>query len=127
MLKGSLTSLFLLFSFLSFSQVERKINGTNAADSGYRPSSSQQADNKREMMKQLNLTREQKAKMKEIHQTMQAKKDAISNDSKLSAEEKQTQLRNLQKELFQNTLNILNDDQKQKLKTMRDEKRLGKQ
>jgi len=74
------------------------------------------------MMRELNLTKEQREKIKEIRQANQAKKEAIENDTTLTAEQKETRLRELKREMGQSMLPILNDEQKAKFKEMRDKR-----
>jgi Spy/CpxP family protein refolding chaperone len=121
MKKGVLFVGLLLLSFFSFAQIERKPSPVKQNDSLANKSGqfNEEENNRKKMMKELNLTREQAVKMKELHRANREKKDAIVNNDKLTNEERKSQLRALQKELFQNTLAILNDEQKQKLKQMR--------
>ncbi len=76
-------------------------------------------------MKELDLTREQKIKLKEMRQLAQSKKEAIENDDKLSAPEKETKLKELRKEQAKNTLYVLSPEQKQKMLQLRKEKKSG--
>jgi Spy/CpxP family protein refolding chaperone len=77
---------------------------------------------RREMIKELNLTREQKGKFREMQQNMKAKKEAIENDDKLSDIEKKEKLRALRKEQMTITDSILNDEQREKMRQMRKDK-----
>ena len=114
----------LTFSFifsLSFAQVQRQKKAIASNDSSI-VNSAQKADtglNKREMMKELNLTREQKLKIKAFRQDTQAKKEAIENDTSLKPEEKQVKLKELRREQMKNTMSVLSPDQKTKLLQMR--------
>ena len=74
---------------------------------------------KAEMMKQLNLNDEQKAKLKEMKSAEQGKKDAIKNDSKLTEEQKKEQMKALKDERRKNMQSVLTDEQKQKVKEMK--------
>ena len=129
MKKGALLLMLGCMGFLSYAQIERKVIPATKTDSilnkPVQPAAGEM--DKREIMKDLNLTKEQRAKMKEIRQSGKAKREAISNDTKLTDAEKQTQLRALQKEQLQNTMNILNEEQKKKMRTMMTERRTGKQ
>jgi hypothetical protein len=75
--------------------------------------------NRKKMMQDLELTKEQKVKMKEIQQAGKAKKEAIEADSKLSDTEKRTRLRALQQEQMQNMMKILDPAQREKMKAAR--------
>ena len=114
--------LVLLFSsIISFAQIERKTSRAKQTDSvGNTPvENTMDKSSRKDMLKELNLTREQKIKLKEIRQTNMAKKEAIENSSQLSESEKKTQLRGLQKEQAQNIQAILTDEQKEKFRSIR--------
>ena len=74
---------------------------------------------RKERMKELNLTREQKGKMKEIVQANKAAKEAIENNTQLSDQDKKKQLRELQKGQAQKVQAILTPEQLEKLKASR--------
>ena len=121
MKSGVLVLALTLISLLSFAQVERKTAVKDQADSVSTASFKEQAgkNDRKQMIKDLHLTREQQAKMKEIHQSGRSKKEALLNDNKLTNEDRQAKLRVLQKEQFDNTMHILNDEQKQKMRNGR--------
>ena len=77
------------------------------------------------MLKELDLSREQKIKLKELRQSMKEKKEAIENDDKLSGPEKETKLKELRKEQAKNTMSILTPEQKVKMLKMRKDKKGG--
>lgn len=76
-------------------------------------------------MKELNLTKEQKSKLKEIKQANKAKMEAVMNDTLLSEAEKKARLKSLHAQQLKNTLAILNDEQKARMKQMRQQKQQG--
>lgn len=121
MKSGVLVLALTLISLLSFAQVERKTAVKDQADSVSTASFKEQAgkNDRKQMIKDLHLTREQQAKMKEIYQSGRSKKEALLNDNKLTNEDRQAKLRVLQKEQFDNTMRILNDEQKQKMRNGR--------
>lgn len=121
MKSGVLVLALTLISLLSFAQVERKTAVKDQADSVSTASFKEQAgkNDRKQMIKDLHLTREQQAKMKEIHQSGRSKKEALLNDNKLTNEDRQAKLRVLQKEQFDNIMRILNDEQKQKMRNGR--------
>ena len=121
MKSGVLVLALTLISLLSFAQVKRKTAVKDQADSVSTASFKEQAgkNDRKQMIKDLHLTREQQAKMKEIHQSGRSKKEALLNDNKLTNEDRQAKLRVLQKEQFDNTMHILNDEQKQKMRNGR--------
>ncbi|MGG9961141.1 hypothetical protein [Ferruginibacter sp. SUN106] len=116
----------LIFS-ISFAQVQRQKKTVDKSDSSLNTTAQKQdaGMNKREMMKDLDLTKEQKGKLKEIRQAGKAQKEAIENDEKLSADEKQAKLKGLKKEQAKSTMSILSREQKLKLLKMRQEKKGG--
>ena len=71
------------------------------------------------MIKELNLTTEQKMKLKETRQALSEKKEAIENDDKLSAEQKEQRLREIKIDQARNMQTILNQEQREKMKAMR--------
>ena len=116
--------LVLLFSSLfSLSQIERKPAPAMQTDSVSSNTGSNKMDRseKKELLKELDLNKEQKMKLKEIRQTSMAKKEAIENNNQLSETERKTKLRELQKEQAQNIQAVLTNEQKEKFKTMRQE------
>lgn len=72
--------------------------------------------NRKERMKELDLNREQKGKIKELHKSGKAAKDAIENNTQLSEAEKKKQLRDLQKTQAEKMQGILTAEQIQKFK-----------
>ena len=110
---------------ISFAQVQRKKNVVNKADSanGIATDKKISKADKRDLMRELNLSKDQKSKLKEARQTAKAKKAAIENDDKLSEADKQTKLKLLKREQAKNTMGILNDEQKEKMKKIRKDKK----
>ena len=118
------TAVVLALSFISvfsIAQVERvvkpKSDSTNKPVVGMNEKNS--SPNRKQMLRELNLTKEQRAKLKEMRQANEAKKDAINNNESLSQEQKDAQLRELKRASVQSTMTILNDEQKVKMKAMR--------
>jgi len=71
------------------------------------------------MLRELNLTKEQRVKFKEMRQANMAKRDEINNNDSLTQEQKDAKLRELKRTQAQSTMTILNDEQKEKMKAMR--------
>lgn len=111
---------FLLFSVFASAQIERK-PAISKADSASTTSSSGKMNkqSKKDRIKDLDLTKEQKMKMREIKQSGKATKESIENNTSLSEEEKKQQLRALQIEQAQKIQEILTDEQKAKFKAGR--------
>ena len=71
---------------------------------------------RKERFRELNLTREQKGKMKEIVQANKAAKESIENNTQLSDQDKKKQMRELQKAQVQKIQAILTPEQLEKFK-----------
>src|SRR5882724_4686563 len=121
-------TVFTLIFFASFAQIQRQKKEVTKTDStGTTAVQKQDAGpDRKEMMKELNLSKEQRLKIKEFRQAAQAKKEAIENDNSLKPDEKQNKLKEVRKELQQNTMSVLSQEQKMKMLKMRNEKQ-GKQ
>lgn len=107
----------LLTSFFASAQIERK-PAVVRSDSSASASSGNQMNKQgpKNRMKDLNLTKEQRSKMKEIRQSGQAAKEAIESNTNLSEAEKKKQMRALQKEQAQKMQDILTVEQREKFK-----------
>jgi len=68
------------------------------------------------MMSDLNLTTDQKAKMKEIQQSSKEQRDAIRNDASLTPEQKMAKMKDLRKSQSEKVNSILTPDQQAKRK-----------
>ena len=114
-----------LITFASFAQIQRQKKEVAKPDSsaGAAVQTKDEGPGRKEMMKELDLSKEQKLKIKAFRQDAKAKKDAIENDTTLKPEEKQARLKELRKELEQNTISVLSREQKMKLLKMRSEKK----
>jgi Spy/CpxP family protein refolding chaperone len=110
----------LIFSLASLSasaQIERK-PAEKGIDSAYTSTGENKADqsSRKDRMKELNLTREQMGKIKELRQSGKEAREAVENNDKLSAEEKKKQLRDLKKSQMQKMQTILTPEQFEKFK-----------
>ena len=125
MKKMIVVTVLSLITFASFAQIQRQKKEVAKPDSsaGAAVQTKDEGPGRKEMMKELDLTKEQRSKIKGFRQDAKAKKDAIENDTSLKPEEKQTKLKELRKELEQNTLSVLSREQKMKLLKMRSEKK----
>ena len=117
------TGFFIAFSFISFlavAQVQRVVpQRLNDSTQSRQGNNGEGKMNRKKMMRELNLTREQRSKLKEIKQSNLAKKDEISNDDKLTDEQKKVKLKELKRGQVQSTMTILNEEQKAKMRMMR--------
>ncbi len=112
---------FLFCSVISLAQIERRSSPAKQTDSVGNDAAVNKMDksSRKDMLKELDLTREQKSKLKEIHLANKAKKETIENNGQLSETEKKSRLRDLQKEQAQSVQAILTDEQKDKFKSSR--------
>ncbi len=115
--------ILLLPSLISYSQIERKPVPAIKADTvaGIQPAGKVDKADRKDLLKELDLTREQNLKLKEIRQANKTKKEAIESNGQLSEDEKKKQFRELQKEQAKAIQAILTDEQKEKFKAKRQE------
>jgi Spy/CpxP family protein refolding chaperone len=114
-----LSAIVIAFSFFALNanaQVKRNVT----------PSQKIQRDSTRKkmngkMMKDLNLSPSQQAQMKEFHQNMKQKMDAIKNDASLTPEQKKAKMKELHQTQRQTMNSILTPEQKEKMKAQRKE------
>ena len=122
-MKISLLAFALSLVTLSASaQIERKPVVAAKSDSTQTTTTDNKVDkqSRKERMKELDLTREQKGKMKEIMQANKAAKDAIENNTQLSEADRKKQMRELQKSMAQKIQAILTPEQMEKFKASRE-------
>lgn len=102
------------------SQIERKPVVVQQ-DSAHTTASDARVDRqgRKDRLKALDLTLEQKRKMKEIMQSNKAAKAAIENNGQLSAQEKKKQLRELQQSQMIKVQAVLTPEQHKKFKASR--------
>lgn len=113
--------IFSLFTIATSAQIERqpvvvKADSARQASVAYNKPDKQ---SRKERFKELDLTKEQKGKLKEIMQSGKAAKEAIENNAQLSEDDKKKQLRELQKTQAQNVQAILTPEQREKFKASR--------
>ena len=109
---------FSLITLSASAQVERKPVAIKKDSTQTLTDEGNKGDklSRKEQMKELDLTREQKGKMKEIMQSGKAAKEAIQNNTQLSDQDKKKQMRELQKMQIQKIQAILTPEQLEKLK-----------
>ncbi|MEO6541603.1 MAG: hypothetical protein ABIN74_11445 [Ferruginibacter sp.] len=121
-MKSSIVLLaILLISITASAQVERKpvVIKADSAHVTTDPGKKVDKQNRKERFKELDLTKEQKGKLKEITQSGKAAKEAIENNAALSEDDKKKQLRNHQREQAQKIQAILTPEQRAKFKASR--------
>ncbi|MBK8520467.1 MAG: hypothetical protein WAT20_12550 [Ferruginibacter sp.] len=106
-----------LLTISASAQIERKSVAAKM-DSAQTSTNDNKADKqtRKDRFKELDLTPEQKGKLKEIMQTNKAGKEAIENNTQLSDQDKKKQMRELQKEQMQKIQAILTPEQRKKFK-----------
>ena len=75
------------------------------------------------MMKELNLTEDQKTRLRELNAGNKEKKQAIQGNSQLTEEQKKEQLKEIRKTEKDNLKQVLTDEQKTKMKELRMKRR----
>ena len=75
-----------------------------------------------QMFDELNLTQDQKEKMKKLREDNMQKTDAIKNNSSLTDEQKGDQMKSLRQEQKKSMDAILTNEQKTKMKQLREER-----
>ena len=121
-MKISLIALaFSLVTISASAQIERKPAVAKVYSAKTFSGNDMKADKqtRKERMKELDLTREQKIKMKEIMQTNKAAKEAIENNTQLFDQDKKKQMRELQKSQMLKIQAILTPEQVEKFKESR--------
>lgn len=110
----------MLTSITVSAQIERK-SPVIKTDSSQAATTDHKVDklSRKERLKELDLTKEQRGKMKEIMQAGKASKDAIENNAQLSDQDKKKQLRELQKAQALKVQAILTPEQMEKFKASR--------
>jgi Spy/CpxP family protein refolding chaperone len=115
-----ITCIVLSLSFAALTtsgQIERK-PALIKTDSTQTTGNDRKVDkqSRKERFKELDLTREQKSKLKEIMQANKVAKEAIENNTQLSDADKKKQIRELQKAQAQKIQSILTPEQIEKFK-----------
>lgn len=107
---------FLLSAGTASAQIERK--PVVKADSA-ETSTKADKQSRKERFRELDLTREQMGKLKEIGRANKAAKDAIGNNESLTEADKKKQIRELQKAQLEKIQAILTPEQFEKFKASR--------
>jgi len=103
-------SLYFLISN-TVAQVKRETNPSQTTQSN-----AVKKNKKKEMNKELDLTKDQQAQMKEFKKSMKQKKEDINNDKTLTDAQKKDKLKELHKEKKEKTNAILTPEQREKMK-----------
>jgi Spy/CpxP family protein refolding chaperone len=124
MKKVTLVILLIVAVCSTQAQRGRKTNSTDAATTS--PAGGNMQNRKqaaKQMMRELNLSKDQTKEMKEVRQNTKAQREAIKNDATLTDEQKKEKVKALAKESGQKISKILTPEQLAKLKAMQAERR----
>jgi Spy/CpxP family protein refolding chaperone len=80
------------------------------------PNTQAQQGKRHGVMQGLNLTDDQKAQFKKIHESTKSQVEAVKNDSSLSADQKQAKIHELRRGARMQMVKLLTPDQKQQMK-----------
>lgn len=111
----------LAFAATASAQIERKPVEITKTDTVKSQAFDAPADKKkrRDLMKDLNLTREQSSKLKELRHANNTAKAAIENNTSLPEMEKKRKLRELKRDQAEKMMLILTPEQREKFKAGR--------
>ncbi len=115
--------LLMMISCTCFAQIQRTVVKQKSDSTAVEQVPENKDGSRKEMFRELDLSKEQKAKMKEINQSMKASKEAIENDAVLSDTEKKEKLKLLRKEQTFKIQAILTEEQKIKFRELRAKKK----
>ncbi len=131
MKKATVFLLFCFAGFSTFAQIQRKVTDTIKV-TGTAPNAvvidDASLSKKRahlNLVKELNLTREQKGKLREMRQGKEVKRALILNDGSLTEDQKQAQLQAIKRSGAVDLQGILTATQKKKMKEMLKERKNG--
>ena len=116
-------------SFLLLSVFPAMSKAQNAPDSNQGQSQTMQEKrgDHNAMMANLNLTDDQKAQIKQIHEGTRSKIEAVNNDSSLSAEQKQAKIHELRRDTHEQVKKVLTPEQRKQFEENMREHRETKQ
>jgi Spy/CpxP family protein refolding chaperone len=117
-------SVFLLtmISLSSISQIQRKVitHKTDSATTETTPVNENESG--RGIIQELDLTKEQRGKIRAFNQSMKSAKEAIGNNNELSESQKKEKIRTLRKEMSVKIESILTNEQKIKFRELKSKK-----
>src|SRR6202162_5926289 len=114
-------------SFLLLSVFPALSNAQNAPDSNQGQTMQEKRGDHNAMMANLNLTDDQKAQIKQIHEGTRSKIEAVNNDSSLSADQKQAKIRDIRRDTHEQVKKVLTPKQRKRFEENMREHRESKQ
>jgi Spy/CpxP family protein refolding chaperone len=121
----AITASFLLLSvFPALSQAQNKTPDSTAGQS---QAMHEKHGDHNAMLANLNLTDDQKVQIKQIHEGMRPKVEAVNNDSSLSADQKQTKINEIRRDMHEQVKKVLTPEQRKQFEQNMREHRESKQ
>jgi len=114
------------FAPQAFSQSAQQSNPPAAAQPGPDKQGSHMRGHGEQLFADLNLTDEQKAQIKKIHEDAKAKSDAVKADSALSDADKKSKLREIRKSAMADSKKVLTAEQQAQLEQKMKERHAAK-
>lgn len=128
MKKISLLTALLISFYLTHAQIRRNPVSTAQTDTVLTKANEDDAAvSRRQMIRELGLTREQMEKLKVIREESKAQLEALENNTRLTEEERKRQLRAIQADILQKNSRVLSAEQMEKMKAFRQSKKMKKQ
>src|ERR1700686_1289468 len=121
----AITASFLLLSvFPALSQAQNTAPDSTAGQS---QAMHEKHGEQNATLANLNLTDDQKAQIKQLHEGTRAKVEAVNSDSSLSAEQKQAKIPDIRREMHEQVKKALTPDQRKQFEENMREHRESKQ
>lgn len=119
MKKYIVTALAVMTGFISSAQIQRTVVKQKPDSVSSVPAPVQKNDSGKEIFKELDLTKEQRGKLREINQSMKASKEALESDTTMNDESRKEKLKALRKEHRSKIQAILTEEQKIKFRQLK--------
>jgi len=121
----AITASYLLLSmFPALSQAQNKAPDSSAGQS---QAMHEKHGDHNAMLANLNLTDDQKAQIKQLHEGIRPKVEAVNNDSSLSADQKQTKIQAIRRDMHEQVKKVLTPEQRKQFEQNMREHRESKQ
>jgi Spy/CpxP family protein refolding chaperone len=121
----AITASFLLLSV--FPALSRAQSTAPDSTPGHSQGMHEKRGEQNAMLANLNLTDDQKAQIKQIHEGTRPKIEAVNNDSSLSADQKQAKIHELKRDMHEQVKKILTPEQRKQFEENIREHRESKQ
>jgi protein CpxP len=121
----AITASFVLLSV--FPAISQAQNNAPDAAQGQTQTQPQREDRGAAALANLNLTDDQKAQIKQIHEGARSRVDAVKNDASLPADQKEAKIREIHRDTHQQVEKVLTPDQRKQMKENMRENRAAKQ